>query len=267
MLVLLVLILSCICFDIGLSDCLPTIPLVLHDIHDGDEKLINSVTWDTFTIKSYPNTTQWEISGKWDINCAAMIDFNVPGKEDYPPVPLKMKMWIMQSDAVPSAVKLAFEFTDPSETLAPRTQPLNIWLSEALSVSDSEKLPIDVKKKKEKVGGSTCIYTPHNQPKVFNDIFESNMKSILVDSDDMTIKPYDNNQDWTIQSTFQSGCISLVNFNVPGYPNPPTTPLTAQVWGMAAISGETKDSIVYFKPTEYTLPMNVYLPGNDETSQ
>lgn len=265
MIALLVVVLSVICFDKVLSDCLPTIPLVLHDIHDGDEKIINSVTWDTFTIKSYPNTTEWQVSGKWDINCAAMIDFNVPGKEDYPPVPLKMKMWIMQSDAVPSAVKLTFEFTDPSETLAPRTQPLNIWLSEALSVTTKlpmDRLPLDIKRENN-VKSSTCIYTPHNQPEIFNDILESNKKSILVDGDDMTIKPYDNNQDWTISATFQDGCVTLVNFHVPGYPNPPATPLTAQVWGMAAISGEVKDALVYNKPSEYTNPINVYLPGNE----
>ena len=65
-----------------LGSCLPTIPLILEDIHDGDQKLIKSVTWDTFTIQSYPNTTQWEVKGQWDINCEALINFNVPGKEN-----------------------------------------------------------------------------------------------------------------------------------------------------------------------------------------
>ena len=61
------------------ASCLPTIPLILEDIHDGDQKVIKSIEWDTFVIHSYPNETQWEVKGQWDINCVALVNFNVPG--------------------------------------------------------------------------------------------------------------------------------------------------------------------------------------------
>ena len=124
---------------------MPTIPLVLDDMHDGDQKQIQRIEWNTFVIQPYPNTSAWRVDGQFDINCVAFLDFNVTGKTDYPPVPLKMSMWIMESIAYPSAVKLAFEFTDPSETLAPQTQPLNTWLSPVLTGPEQPSVvPLEV---------------------------------------------------------------------------------------------------------------------------
>lgn len=135
------------------SDCLPTKALELDDIHDGDQKQIKSITWNSFKINPLPDTSKWQVGGTFDINCVAIVDFNVSGKTDYPPVPLKMAMWIMQSDAISATVKLGFEFTDPSETLAPRSQPLNIWISSALS--DPVPYLSRVSHKKKRLQGET----------------------------------------------------------------------------------------------------------------
>lgn len=247
------------------SDCLPTIPLILDDIHDGDQKMIKSIEWDTFVIRSYPNVSEWEVEGKFNINCVAMVDFNVSGKTDYPPVPLKMSMYVMQDVAIPSVVKLGFEFTDPSETLAARTHPLNLWMSSALYSSQltDKHQPL---LRKDKLKSETCIYTPHGKPVVFNDILESDMKNITVEDENLTIEPYSSDEDWLIESTFEEGCVSLINFYVPGYPNPPK-PETMSVWGMAAISGENKDGMVFVEPTTgigLGRPLNAWVPENEE---
>lgn len=249
------------------SDCLPTIPLVLDDIHDGDQKMIKSVEWDTFVIRPYPDSSEWVIEGKFGINCVAMVDFNVSGKTDYPPVPLKMAMWIMQSVAYPSAVKLGFEFTDPSETLAPRTQPLNIWTSAPLSYkNDLHELALPLPKLKHDLQSTSCLYTPHGEAEIFNDIVTSDMKGVIVDDVDIKIEPYNSNQSWTVESTFSEGCVAMVNFNVDGYPNPPNAPQTLSIWEMASISGDDKDAMVYTKPSDGVpvgSPLNVWLPGNE----
>ena len=253
------------------SDCLPTIPLILKDIHDGDQKVIKSVEWNTFTIHSYPNTSEWKIEGQWDINCVALINFNVPGKKEHPPVPLKMTMWIMKNVGHPSAVKLGFEFTDPSETLAPKTQPLNIWMSAALSgpaLLDqySHQLQLSIPKRtNHNLQSSTCIYTgPHRQAEIFNDIIEGDMKAITVYKETLSIKPSNTTQKWDIEATFSDDCSTIIDFNVPGYPNPPKAPLQGVVWGMASLPGGDKDALVFSKPTALDDPSNAFLPGNTE---
>jgi hypothetical protein len=244
------------------ASCLPAVPLTLQDIHDGDQKQIESRAQDAFIIRSYPNTSQWEIHGKFDENCAAMIDFNVPGKPGPPPVPLKMTLWSVQSIAVPSAMKLGFEFTDPSATLAPKTQPLNFWISEILSVDTMPRnLPAPVRH----LQSSPCIRTPWGKPEVFDDMHDGDMKAITVKSDDLTIEPYGNSQSWVIDSTFDKNCVALVNFDVPGKPNPPPTPLEAAVWSLASAAGMEKPGLFYTEPSENPplgTPLNVWLRNN-----
>jgi len=172
----------------------------------------------------------------------------------------------MQNDAIPAAVKLGFEFTDPSETLAPKTQPLNFWSSPCLSDPAPYLSRISHKKQKKELQGETCIYTPRDQPEIFNDIKVSDMKGVIVDGDKLTIQPYDNDESWKVQSTFNEGCVAMVNFNVPGYPNPPGVPQEASVWEMASISGSEKDALAYTKfsdglPTGS--PDNLWVPSNE----
>ena len=244
------------------ASCLPTIPLVLEDIHDSNQKVIKSVEWNTFVIQSYPNTTQWEVKGQWDINCEALVNFNVPGKEDPPPGALKMAMWVMQSDYMSTAVKLGFEFSDPTGQLAPRNEPINMWISSALSTPTHTKID-DVKLPSKNLHGSTCLYTPHNQAEVFDDMHDSDKKAVLVKGSDLTIKPYDNKEEWVIESKFTEGCVASVNFDVPGKPSPPPYPLTLSIWGMASIAGAVKDAMIYTEPdAPLGSPLNIWVPSN-----
>ena len=78
--------------------CLPVRdPVVFHDMHDGDMKQITADIDNHFVIVPYNNTESWKITGALDENCTAMIDFHVPGKPAYPPVPLLATMWILGS--------------------------------------------------------------------------------------------------------------------------------------------------------------------------
>ena len=53
-----------------------------------------------------------------------------------------------------------------------------------------------------------------------------------------------------------------MDFNVPGYPNPPKAPHQGAVWGMASVvPGGDKDALVFSKLSALDDPYNAYLPG------
>ena len=107
---------------------------VFADIHDGDQKQVSLSDTATIsgyhhlTIKPYGNNQTWEVEGQInDEDCTVMIDFNVPGKPGFPPVPLKLTLQSVQSPGR-TARTAACVFTDPSGTLADPTFPLNYWI-------------------------------------------------------------------------------------------------------------------------------------------
>ena len=108
-----------------------TIPVVFGALQDGDYKQV-AVHDSKFTIKPFNNTQSWTITGgPFDENCSSMIDFNVPGKPNPPPIKLRMTYaWITYYNLLPSPPKPenpVLVFTDPSGKLAAPTLPLNIW--------------------------------------------------------------------------------------------------------------------------------------------
>ena len=94
----------------------------------GDKK---AVIWDgeaLITIKPSGNDETWVTVAHLDTkHCIASIDFNVDGKPSPPPINLTAAVWVMTHGATS---KLSLEFTDPTETLAPATVPLNLWIAE-----------------------------------------------------------------------------------------------------------------------------------------
>jgi len=102
--------------------------IVFKDIHDGDYKLGSIAPSGVLTIKPYNNTESWTITaGPLDDSCAAIIDFNVPGKPNPPPVKLLLTMANVDYLAGSPKMSPAVVFTDPSGTLGAPTVPLNIW--------------------------------------------------------------------------------------------------------------------------------------------
>merc|ERR1719163_1111722 len=244
--------------------CLPVRdPVVFHDMHDGGMKQITADIDNHFVIVPYNNTESWKITGALDENCTAMIDFHVPGKPAYPPVPLLATMWILGSSDE-KLTKLGFEFTDPSGTLAAAAQPLNFWVQDKWSkTAAAAGLP------RPQPNPAWCIYTPAGKPApVFSDMHDGDAKEIRVggtrtDKDKLTIKPHGNNQTWTVQATFDSSCIASVNFDVPGKPNPPPVALDAREWGLVSIGGLARDALIFTDPSATiapaTLPLNAWL--------
>lgn len=212
-----------------------------------------------FKITPYNNTESWNITGTLDINCTAMIDFHVPGKKAYPPVPLLTTMWILGSTDN-KLTKLGFEFTDPSGTLAPKDVPVNFWVQQKWPHRTS--MPVGLPK--PLLNPTTCIYEQWFKPApVFQDMHDGDAKQIKLgsvpDRNKLTIKPYKNNQTWTVKSQFDTNCIASVNFDVPGKPNPPPVPLDARVWSMVSIGYLERDSLLFTDPSATIAPAIVPL--------
>ena len=213
-----------------------------------------------FVITPYNNTESWNITGTLDENCTAMVNFHVPGKKAYPPVPLLTTMWILGSSDN-KLTKLGFEFTDPSGTVAPPTQPVNFWVQHkwphhtSMAVGLPQPQPNSV----------SCIYTPWLKPApVFQDMHDGDAKEIrvtgsLTDKNELTIKPHANKQTWTVKAKFDTNCIASVNFDVPGKPNPPPVPLDARVWSMVSIGRLERDSLIFTDPSATIAPAIVPL--------
>lgn len=62
------------------------------------------------------------------------------------------------------------------------------------------------------------------------DMHDGDQKTVALSDGILTITPYGNSQQWSTRTTFDSAlCSALVNFTVPGKPNPPPLPLTARI--------------------------------------
>lgn len=126
---------------------------VFADIHDGDQKQIslsrdyangNSSKYYKMTIKPYGNNQTWVLDVEELIDehiCSVMVDFNVPGKPNPPPVPLRLTLQSVQSAAgrrTAAARTAACVFTDPSRTLKDDpTYPLNYWIEIAAAQDEA----------------------------------------------------------------------------------------------------------------------------------
>jgi hypothetical protein len=105
------------------------------DMHDGDQKLV-SIWHNKLMITPGNEKESWRVAAELDMRtCTAMVDFNVTGKPSPPPVPLLVTIWRMEQDHIikakhdtPVASKITMEWTDPSETIAPKNMPLNHWV-------------------------------------------------------------------------------------------------------------------------------------------
>ena len=112
--------------------------------------------------------------------CSAIVDFNVPGKSNPPPVKLTATVWA-QSRAVATGTlkKYAIEFTDPSGKLASPSVPLNAWVQVE---SSSQKIDPSLSAPKSCIEGS---------PLVFKDQHDDNKKQVTLSGNKLSILPYD----------------------------------------------------------------------------
>merc|ERR1712187_249367 len=104
--------------------CPEKLDAVFKDIHDGDQKQV-TIEGEKMTIVPSGGDQKWIVNAEIDReSCTAVIDFNVPGKPDFPPVNLTATYWLEYANK--RNINDAFEFTDPSGTLP--AGPLNRWV-------------------------------------------------------------------------------------------------------------------------------------------
>jgi hypothetical protein len=100
---------------------------IVADMHDGDQKHLVISNDGKLTIMPHGNNESWSITTTINNEGTAVVDFNVDGKPNPPPVKLDLTFFFMENKEK-GTKKMAAEFTDPSGTLADPTFPLNVWI-------------------------------------------------------------------------------------------------------------------------------------------
>ena len=123
---------------------------------------------------------RWNVAAKMDPTlCNAVVDFEVPGKPNPPPIKLTATVWIVtQRLRFGKLEKYAIEFTDPSGTLASPVIPLNTWVQTENAV---------VKKVKAGSAPQSCI---GGSQVVFKDMHDGDSKQVTISGNDLTIAPF-----------------------------------------------------------------------------
>jgi hypothetical protein len=213
---------------------------VFADVHDGDQKTVK-LEGSFMSITPSGSDEKWLIEADFDCNTgSAVVEFNVPGKPSPPPVPLTASYWTHAS-AMQS--KVVFEFTDPSGTLARPDFPLNQWVQ----LGDASASGIN-----------EC---PTSLEVVYADMHDGDKKRVVIDGSAMTITPYDNDQEWTVEAEVDAkSCSASVDFNVPGKVDHPPVPLQATFFLASKVTGESKTIFEFTDPSgtlaDATMPLN-----------
>ena len=97
---------------------------IFYDIHDNDYKKLILKNNNKFTILPYKNNKKWIINGKFDSNLTSMVNFNVKGKKNAPPISILFKLAYILDNNNYNLIALFF---DPTGQLSHPNIPLNIW--------------------------------------------------------------------------------------------------------------------------------------------
>jgi len=179
------------------------------DMHDGDKKHID-IKGSAVVITSASGGS-WEVNTR--IDCASgnmMVDFDVPGKADHPPVPLQATLW--ETSSIQSS-KTVVEFIDPSGTLGDPAKPLNQWVDIGAQAAPA-----------------SWVKCPTALRAVFADMHDGDMKEVTIEGSSLMITPSGNNQVWELKTVLDSNCQAVVDFKDSGKPAYPPVNLTATFW-------------------------------------
>ncbi|CAK9051331.1 unnamed protein product [Durusdinium trenchii] len=211
------------------SQCPQSFNAIFADMHDGDQKEV-TVDGAALEIKPHGNNQTWRVTAALAESCTALIDFNVPGKPNPPPVKLLMTLWWAAANSEKGALeKVTFEFSDPSSSLAPAMVPLNAWVQ--LGGSPSKAPP--------------C---PEFSDAIYADIHDGDKKAVEIKDSKVRITSTKKSQTWVVKADLNDFCGAMVNFNVPGKPSPPPVPLFARIWRLTR-QGCTKNSVEFTDPS------------------
>jgi len=203
---------------------------VFADMHDGDEKEV-TIENGAMTIKPANSEAVWVVNTQIDCKTnQAVVDFNVPGKDDHPPVPLIATLYASLSE---KQSKTTIVFTDSSgQIVDDPSLPLNQWVSET-SVHNAHRF--------------SC---PDSLLVVFQDMHDGDEKAVKIDGTAVTITPNGSDQRWTVKATLdQESCTALVDFDVPGKDDHPPVPLLATYWSESAAPGDHRVAFEFTDPS------------------
>ena len=113
------------------------------------------------------------------ILCNALVDFDVVGKLNPPPVKLTATVWTLSHFLrTGTQEKYAIEWTDASGTVASPAVPLNTWVQAGYNVSrfDPGAAP------------ENCL---EGSPFVFTDQRDGDSKLVTLSGNHLTITPFD----------------------------------------------------------------------------
>jgi hypothetical protein len=211
--------------------CPQQMKAIFADIHDGDQKEV-SIKGLKLTVRPAGGSNlTWIVDADLDReDCSAMVDFNVPGKEEHPPIPLKAKFYFAGSHD--GKRRLEMEFTDPTGTIATKKSlPLNRWVSLSHDIPVPDDLRSRINKKLDifnLIPCVDCLSWTHAKRSIFLDLQHGDKKEVVVNCTSITIKPLDKKQSWETQSPIdEKTCSSVINFKVPGNHDAPPVKLLA----------------------------------------
>eukprot|EP00854_Cymbomonas_tetramitiformis_P022810 gene22810-27559_t len=224
------------------------ISYVVADMHDGDKKVL-TYHGDYLYIKPYDNNQTWVVKTKVSKSGVAVVDFNVPGKPGVPPVNLTMTSYTLHWYSVE---KIAWEFTDPSGTLAAPGYPLNTWIE----VDPSHKA-MEYANVRDIDAFDYVVADMHDG--------DEKRVTIHIQGHSVEIHPYNNTQVWEVDSVFKNS-EAVIDFHVPGKPAYPPVNLTARFYDMLRIGSYDKQAIEFYDasgtiaPVGYPVNLWIELP-------
>jgi len=81
-------------------------------------------------------------------------------------------------------------------------------------------------------GFAAAVACPTSLDAVFADMHDGDQKRVVINGKSLIITPHGNNQTWEVSSVLRDemSCSAMVNFRVPGKPNPPPVDLEVNLW-------------------------------------
>lgn len=185
----------------------PSFSHVFADMHDGDQKKVSIINGNEWLIQPHQNNQTWEVKAHAESGCNAIINFNVPGRPNPPPVKLTASLW-------GTTRNYAIQFSDPSGSLGSKDLPLNQWvqISQGTVMESIYDCPVTL------LPDSTLV---------FADMNDGDMKDVTFSRDGkMVIKPHAGKENWVVLANFNvATCSAMIDFNVPGKSAHPPVPL------------------------------------------
>tara|TARA_B100001093_G_C26811405_1_gene1007737 strand:+ start:441 stop:863 length:423 start_codon:yes stop_codon:yes gene_type:complete len=96
---------------------------IFYDIHDSDYKKIIFKD-NNYTILPFKSNQKWIVNGKLNSDFTSMVNFNVKGKPNPPPIDIQLRLVNILDN---NDKNLAAVFFDPTGKISPPNIPLNIW--------------------------------------------------------------------------------------------------------------------------------------------